>query len=1725
MAIIDKYISHITPLDSPDTYKIKAYLLKNGRTFKVKLDSANASTAFDGSANITDIGVSGILGTVNGGTGNDSFTKDTLIYANTATKLASYTSTKGGTKKLWYLNAGVPTDSTETVGATDKPVYLNAGTITAGLPVWTLTNPTGFIENESFNDKTIIGNYYISAKAIADTIPDDGKPGIGSIYGTLKVSKMFTGTTNANYLRHDWFAHSSAKHFTRRTNSSAEWSGWSAYAYIPPDATIQKPAAIGGTEQPIYAKATGELTSTAYYLKSNIESGTQNRAAYYSDVRKIEDAGSIYMDDSHIGINGINISHQFYVNGSSYFNGNVSIAADYSIDKPGHSISWFQGRTYALTRITSKAGYTALTSIKTTNGSWDIGHYDSGTWVDKLLFNYITDTTYAANSSDTTNYNKKYGWVEMLKDGSMTIGETDNIRDNTAFKNTLLIANNRDQESSYATLTESKSSFGIGFKFRWQDGYAGTLAGIYGVGLSNWRAGLAFRIKKTVGTANAPGSHDQTVAWMTGDGLTIKGKTIINPSYSTLTNSFNEGLRINRGANGWAGVYMGGAVDTTSGTGLGVWAIGTHSTPADATTVAANITDSQLYISYNGSNSATSRIQGHNANGFSIRPRLTVNTDVNTSYNFYVNGTSYFNGNTTHNGIDYFANGTTYYIDNSANANLQKGTFNWLRVINNSSNNSDDAVFYIENKNSNDWAQKINLDTYNYGLKIMGTGTHLLSIGTNNLLVANENATSGSGNIKLNGTLYFANGTTYYINNSGTGNLNALTVNNTTASTTTGTGGLIVKGGAGIAGRVTASEFNATRPMIINAGKVYSNISGSNVILPAKTTMLFANGIAIANPGLTAANDVGWLRVTGTAETDTALELATGDDGGAGETIHARQYNTSNEIVNDLTLLDTLGNTQLAHGFKIYYTTIPGRAHINAAGWWKIAHATDYFNFDIYIDGSWSTGSPSITIVNITQRNGVAIITQKSGLVGDIGSEIKLGKIATNEWDVLIYIPQFATDKHLSQQNYTFVGRGELTLYKPSTRDTTSYSKEVILALKPIYGSTVTTLNRTITGATHAAALQAEFNNNNTFIPRDHLLSYCSSAYGNGSQAFGYFLHGYDSTPYGGFFVAHYKQPWYVGISSGSYTQYALATSSAAMSVNQGTANRLAYYSAAGTISQTGSDLYTDGSNLYATGGHNFITAGNEFNFIPDGFSSHLWFNYETVTRKNNGNVTAYIFGNGKHGELARITLGQFSGNAATATAFSSNATVTLTGDTTGTSTGSTKSWSVPTVTSALTAKGGRVATADSAHAAADYSKMYLRIATDSMKTNKPKFSIEGETAAVHDGHILEFHWDNGGAYNEQLALSNSKPAISVRAQPNGTWSAWTPVLTSINTKWVAWGAGTTAGPTAKLNIGGTTITSAAIPSASTGASGIVTTGAQSFAGIKTFTNPETINTTGNGAAINFKFSNAPSANAIYGQNWISLDNNGGRFYWREWGGTANGRTAGYEQYCLPACDAGRTTPVTYDIITTKNMSSLITGVKSTAADTATNKCYILGQRAAGAGTVYIATENTSGSANKTGIYFQGSTGVLMGAAWNDYAEFRQLKENKMYATTVEPGRVVYENGDDTLSISNERLMRGCSIVSDTYGFGIGESEEAQLPIAVSGRVLAYPYENKEEFKNHIGWPVCSGPNGTVSIMTEEEEMKYPSRIIGTISAVPDYEIWHGGADVIVDGRVWIKVR
>ena len=48
-----------------------------------------------------------------------------------------------------------------------------------------------------------------------------------------------------------------------------------------------------------------------------------------------------------------------------------------------------------------------------------------------------------------------------------------------------------------------------------------------------------------------------------------------------------------------------------------------------------------------------------------------------------------------------------------------------------------------------------------------------------------------------------------------------------------------------------------------------------------------------------------------------------------------------------------------------------------------------------------------------------------------------------------------------------------------------------------------------------------------------------------------------------------------------------------------------------------------------------------------------------------------------------------------------------------------------------------------------------------------------------------------------------------------------------------------------------------------------------------------------------------------------------------------------------------------------------------------------------------------------------------------------------------------------------------------------------------------------------------------IEIMTRKEIQKYPDRIVGTVSCVPEYEEWGDGdrGPVKVNGRIWIKVK
>lgn len=165
-------------------------------------------------------------------------------------------------------------------------------------------------------------------------------------------------------------------------------------------------------------------------------------------------------------------------------------------------------------------------------------------------------------------------------------------------------------------------------------------------------------------------------------------------------------------------------------------------------------------------------------------------------------------------------------------------------------------------------------------------------------------------------------------------------------------------------------------------------------------------------------------------------------------------------------------------------------------------------------------------------------------------------------------------------------------------------------------------------------------------------------------------------------------------------------------------------------------------------------------------------------------------------------------------------------------------------------------------------------------------------------------------------------------------------------------------------------------------------------------------------------------------------------------------------------------------------------------------------------------------SFNVVNGYLQGASRVYS-AVWNDYAEFRK-------ADIDTPGYVVVPSITGIATLATERLQAGGRVISDTYGNAVGQCDDAQTPVGLAGRVLAYTYRDKSEY--HIGDAVCTAPNGTVDIMTREEICKYPDRILGIVNEIPTYEVWEQtftdseGAtqqthSVEVKGRIWIDIK
>ena len=173
-----------------------------------------------------------------------------------------------------------------------------------------------------------------------------------------------------------------------------------------------------------------------------------------------------------------------------------------------------------------------------------------------------------------------------------------------------------------------------------------------------------------------------------------------------------------------------------------------------------------------------------------------------------------------------------------------------------------------------------------------------------------------------------------------------------------------------------------------------------------------------------------------------------------------------------------------------------------------------------------------------------------SGGAGNYREGIRI--IPTGSWSDILLGGNDVTQDSGTSANSWFIGNNNGNFY--ISRNGSSGGTASLKCVSNVWSwngtanGSVTAANqlnsiRTIGGSTFAEALKSNFNSYKSSTNRNVLLHYYSSAYGNGSAVFGYYLSGYDSSPYGGFYVCHYNSAKYVGIQNGTYTQYEITKS------------------------------------------------------------------------------------------------------------------------------------------------------------------------------------------------------------------------------------------------------------------------------------------------------------------------------------------------------------------------------------------------------------------------------------------------------------------------------------------------------------------------------------------------------------------------------------------------------
>lgn len=211
---------------------------------------------------------------------------------------------------------------------------------------------------------------------------------------------------------------------------------------------------------------------------------------------------------------------------------------------------WYQGRSIALLRETSANGYHALWSLKTTDGSWDFGEYNSSDWNNIPVLSYVLDSNFD-KGSNTTTYQIKFPLA------SGTIALTSNIPNPTNY----YWANNKITSTSKIDAEVRVKNLGAGCSTTIENTIIATnwvramgSTGIYfqdhGGGLymsdNTWIrtwAGKALQVDNTIRSTDFNTTHYANNVWTITSAAKLENPTTLVYGTSTSANNISTYLR------------------------------------------------------------------------------------------------------------------------------------------------------------------------------------------------------------------------------------------------------------------------------------------------------------------------------------------------------------------------------------------------------------------------------------------------------------------------------------------------------------------------------------------------------------------------------------------------------------------------------------------------------------------------------------------------------------------------------------------------------------------------------------------------------------------------------------------------------------------------------------------------------------------------------------------------------------------------------------------------------------------------------------------------------------------------------------------------------------------------------------------------------------------------------------------------------------------------------